>query len=508
MQINSKVLLMILDGWGIGKGDRADVISSAHPENMIRLTNNYPHAQLKACGENVGLPEGQMGNSEVGHLNIGAGRVVYQDLVRINKEIKEGLIDTNPVLTNAFTYAKDNNVAVHFLGLVSDGGVHSLDTHLYKLCDMTKDYGLSKVFIHALTDGRDTDPQSGLGFVSNLEKHLEKSNGEIASLIGRYYTMDRDKRWERIKIGYDLLASGKGKPTQSIVKAMEESYAEGVTDEFIKPIVKVDANGNPVGTIKEGDVVVCFNFRTDRLREITIALTQTDMPEHGMQTIPLHYVTMTSYDDTFKNVNVAYSKDNLVNTLGEVVSAAGLKQLRIAETEKYAHVTFFFSGGREEVFPGERRILIPSPKVATYDLQPEMSAFEVKDAVVKDLNENQPDFVCLNFANGDMVGHTGIYSAIEKAVKAVDQCVGEVVEAAKANGYTVVIIADHGNADNAVNPDGSPNTAHSLNPVPIILFSDKYTKVSNGILADVAPTILSIMGLPIPAEMTGNILCQ
>jgi len=508
MQINSKVLLMILDGWGIGKGDRTDVISSAHPENMIQLTNNYPHAQLKACGEDVGLPEGQMGNSEVGHLNIGAGRVVYQDLVRINKEIKEGLIDTNPVLTKAFAYAKENNVAVHFLGLVSDGGVHSLDTHLYKLCDMTKDYGLSKVFIHALTDGRDTDPQSGLGFVSNLEKHLEKSNGEIASLIGRYYTMDRDKRWERIKIGYDLLASGKGKPTQSIVKAMEESYAEGVTDEFIKPIVKVDANGNPVGTIKEGDVVVCFNFRTDRLREITIALTQTDMPEHGMQTIPLHYVTMTSYDDTFKNVNVAYSKDNLVNTLGEVVSAAGLKQLRIAETEKYAHVTFFFSGGREEVFPGEARILIPSPKVATYDLQPEMSAFEVKDAVVKDLNENQPDFVCLNFANGDMVGHTGIYSAIEKAVKAVDQCVGEVVEAAKANGYTVVIIADHGNADNAVNPDGSPNTAHSLNPVPIILVSDKYTKVSNGILADVAPTILSIMGLPIPAEMTGNILCQ
>lgn len=508
MQINSKVLLMILDGWGIGKGDRTDVISSAHPENMIQLTNNYPHAQLKACGEDVGLPEGQMGNSEVGHLNIGAGRVVYQDLVRINKEIKEGLIDTNPVLTKAFAYAKENNVAVHFLGLVSDGGVHSLDTHLYKLCDMTKDYGLSKVFIHALTDGRDTDPQSGLGFVSNLEKHLEKSNGEIASLIGRYYTMDRDKRWERIKIGYDLLASGKGKPTQSIVKAMEESYAEGVTDEFIKPIVKVDANGNPVGTIKEGDVVICFNFRTDRLREITIALTQTDMPEHGMQTIPLHYVTMTSYDDTFKNVNVAYSKDNLVNTLGEVVSAAGLKQLRIAETEKYAHVTFFFSGGREEVFPGEARILIPSPKVATYDLQPEMSAFEVKDAVVKDLNENQPDFVCLNFANGDMVGHTGIYSAIEKAVKAVDQCVGEVVEAAKANGYTVVIIADHGNADNAVNPDGSPNTAHSLNPVPIILVSDKYTKVSNGILADVAPTILSIMGLPIPAEMTGNILCQ
>ncbi|NHB68423.1 2,3-bisphosphoglycerate-independent phosphoglycerate mutase [Perlabentimonas gracilis] len=508
MQTNNKVLLMILDGWGIGKGDKTDVIASTHPENMTRLQETYPNAQLQTSGENVGLPEGQMGNSEVGHLNIGAGRVVYQDLVRINKEIKEGLIDKNPVLTEALAYAKEKNVAVHFLGLVSDGGVHSMDTHLYKLCDMTKDQGLSKVFIHALTDGRDTDPQSGLGFVRNLEKHLANSNGTIASMVGRYYTMDRDKRWERVKVGYDLLTKGEGKPVQSITKAMEESYAEGVTDEFIKPIVKVDDAGKPVGTINEGDVVICFNFRTDRLREITMALTQIDMPEHGMQTIPLHYVTMTNYDDTFKNVKVAYDKDNLVNTIGEVVSNAGLKQLRIAETEKYAHVTFFFSGGREEQFPGENRILIPSPKVATYDLQPEMSAFEVKDAIVKDLNENQPDFVCLNFANGDMVGHTGIYSAIEKAVKAVDQCVGEVVETAKANGYTVMIIADHGNADNAVNLDGSPNTAHSLNPVPLILVTDKYKKVSNGILADVAPTILSIMGLPIPAEMTGQVLCE
>lgn len=508
MQTNNKVLLMILDGWGIGKGDKTDVIASTHPENMSRLQETYPNAQLQTSGENVGLPEGQMGNSEVGHLNIGAGRVVYQDLVRINKEIKEGLIDKNPVLTEALAYAKEKNVAVHFLGLVSDGGVHSMDTHLYKLCDMTKDQGLSKVFIHALTDGRDTDPQSGLGFVRNLEKHLANSNGTIASMVGRYYTMDRDKRWERVKVGYDLLTKGEGKPVQSITKAMEESYAEGVTDEFIKPIVKVDDAGKPVGTINEGDVVICFNFRTDRLREITMALTQIDMPEHGMQTIPLHYVTMTNYDDTFKNVKVAYDKDNLVNTIGEVVSNAGLKQLRIAETEKYAHVTFFFSGGREEQFPGENRILIPSPKVATYDLQPEMSAFEVKDAIVKDLNENQPDFVCLNFANGDMVGHTGIYSAIEKAVKAVDQCVGEVVETAKANGYTVMIIADHGNADNAVNLDGSPNTAHSLNPVPLILVTDKYKKVSNGILADVAPTILSIMGLPIPAEMTGQVLCE
>ncbi|NLH56434.1 MAG: 2,3-bisphosphoglycerate-independent phosphoglycerate mutase, partial [Rikenellaceae bacterium] len=392
--------------------------------------------------------------------------------------------------------------------LVSDGGVHSMDTHLYKLCDMTKGYGLEKVYIHALTDGRDTDPQSGLGFVRNLEEHLQHSNGVIASLTGRYYTMDRDKRWERIKVGYDLMVSGIGKPTQNITKAMEESYAEGITDEFIKPIVRVDDGGQPVGLIRKGDVVICFNFRTDRLREITIALTQKDMPEHGMHTIPLHYVTMTRYDDTFKGVHVAYEKDNLKNTLGEVVSKAGLKQLRIAETEKYAHVTFFFSGGREAEFKGESRILIPSPKVATYDLKPEMSAFEVKAAIVDELNHRTHDFICLNFANGDMVGHTGVYSAIQTAVKAVDQCVGEVVTAARNNGYTVIIIADHGNADNAINADGSPNTAHSLNPVPIILVSDKCERVENGILADVAPTILSIMGLPIPEEMTGKVLCR
>jgi 2,3-bisphosphoglycerate-independent phosphoglycerate mutase len=508
MQTNSKVLLMILDGWGIGKGDKSDVISSTHPANMDKLRFTYPNAQLLTCGEDVGLPEGQMGNSEVGHLNIGAGRVVYQDLVRINKEIKEGKIDNNPVLVNAFKYAKEKGVAVHFLGLVSDGGVHSMDSHLYKLCDMTKDHGLSKVFIHALTDGRDCDPQSGLGFVRNLENHLKISNGTIATLIGRYYTMDRDKRWERVKLGYDLMVNGLGKPVTSIITAIEESYAEGVTDEFIQPLVKVDELGNPIGKIKEGDVVICFNFRTDRLREISIVLSQKDMPEHEMKTIPLHYVTLTRYDDTFKNVNVAYEKDNLLNTIGEVVSNAGLKQLRIAETEKYAHVTFFFSGGREDEFPGENRIMIQSPKVATYDLKPEMSAFEVKDAIVKEINNGTHSFICLNFANGDMVGHTGVYSAIQTAIKAVDQCVGEVVDAAKANDYTVVIIADHGNADNAVNIDGSPNTAHSLNPVPIILVSNKFKKVNNGILADVAPTILSIMGLPIPAEMTGAVLCE
>jgi 2,3-bisphosphoglycerate-independent phosphoglycerate mutase len=508
MKAENKVLLMILDGWGIGKGDNTDVIASTQPKNMNKLRSTYPSAQLLTSGEDVGLPEGQMGNSEVGHLNIGAGRVVYQDLVRINKEIKDGLIENNPVLINAFKYAKEKGVSVHFLGLVSDGGVHSMDTHLYKLCDMTKNQGLDKVYIHALTDGRDCDPQSGLGFIKNLENYLKTSNGEIATLVGRYYTMDRDKRWERIKVGYDLMVKGEGKPVTSISQAIEESYKEGVTDEFIKPLLKVDEQGNPIGIIKEDDVVICFNFRTDRLREISIVLTQRDMPEHGMHTLPLHYVTLTRYDDTFNKVFVAYEKDNLLNTIGEVVSKANLKQLRIAETEKYAHVTFFFSGGREDEFPGESRILVQSPKVATYDLQPEMSAFEVKDAIVKEINNGTHDFICLNFANGDMVGHTGIYSAIQKAIKAVDQCVGEVVDAAKNNGYTVMIIADHGNADNAVNADGSPNTAHSLNPVPLILVTDKYKRVNSGILADVAPTILSIMDLPIPAEMTGRVLCE
>ncbi len=508
MKAQNRVLLMILDGWGIGNKDKSDVIFNAKTDYMKSLAKSYPNAQLLTSGENVGLPDGQMGNSEVGHLNIGAGRIVYQDLVRINKEIKEGLIDKNPVLVKAFTYAKNNDKAVHFIGLVSDGGVHSLDTHLYKLCDITKDYGIKNVFIHALTDGRDTDPESGLGFVKNLVKHLKSSNGRIASLVGRYYTMDRDKRWERVKEGYDLMVHGKGKQTKDIVTAIEESYKAGVTDEFIKPIVCVDDSGNPIGTIKEGDVVICFNFRTDRLREITVVLSQKDMPEFGMKTIPLHYVTMATYDESFKGVNVIYEKDNLINTLGEVVSNAGLKQLRIAETEKYAHVTFFFSGGREKEFANESRILIPSPKVATYDLQPEMSAYLVKDAIVAELKKQELDFICLNFANGDMVGHTGVYEAIRKAVEAVDSCVHDVVETAKTNGYTVIVIADHGNADYAINPDGSPNTAHSLNPVPIILVSDKYKKVESGVLADVAPTILNIMGLPIPPEMTGKVLCS
>ena len=501
---SNKVILLILDGWGIGDKSKSDVIYNANTPYIDSLYTKYPNSQLQTSGNNVGLPEGQMGNSEVGHLNIGAGRIVYQDLVRINKAIEDNSIASNPVLADAFNYAKEKNTAVHFIGLVSDGGVHSSDKHLYKLCDLTKDYGLGKVFIHALTDGRDVDPRSGKGFIENLENHLKTSNGQIASIVGRYYGMDRDKRWERIKEAYDLYVHGKGKKSVDMVQAMQESYNEGITDEFVKPVVRVGKDGNPVGVIKPNDVVICFNFRTDRLREITTVLTQKDMPEHGMQTMPLYYVTMTRYDETFKNVHIVYDKDNLTNTLGEILAKNGKKQIRIAETEKYAHVTFFFSGGREETFENEKRILIQSPKVATYDLQPEMSAYLVKDAIVEELKKQEVDFVCLNFANGDMVGHTGIYGAITKAVEAVDQCVSEVVETAKANGYEAIIIADHGNADNAVNADGSENTAHSLNPVPFIVVSDRFKKVQNGILADVAPTILNMLGMQPSTEMTGK----
>ena len=501
-----KVVLMILDGWGLGDKSKADIISQADTPNMDRLIKKYPHAQLQASGSNVGLPDGQMGNSEVGHLNIGAGRIVYQDLVKINKAIEDNSISKNETLVNAFNYAKEKNVAVHFIGLVSDGGVHSLDKHLYKLCDLTKDFNLDNVYIHALTDGRDTDPRSGLGFIQNLQDHLKHSNGEIASLVGRYYGMDRDKRWERIKEAYDLFVHGKGKQTSNMLDAIKASYDEGVTDEFIKPIVKVDEDGNPVGKIQPNDVVICFNFRTDRLREMTIVLTQQDMPDYDMKTIPLHYVTMTRYDENFKNVHIVYDKDNLKNTLGEIIARTQKQQIRIAETEKYAHVTFFFSGGREQEFENEKRIMIPSPKVATYDLKPEMSAFEVKESIVKELKTQETDFVCLNFANCDMVGHTGVYKAIKKAVEAVDTCMGEVVETAVNNDYEVVIIADHGNADNAVNKDGSENTAHSLNPVPIVLVSERYNKIENGILADVAPTILDMMSLDKPEEVTGESL--
>ncbi|MBN1115685.1 MAG: 2,3-bisphosphoglycerate-independent phosphoglycerate mutase [Bacteroidales bacterium] len=502
----NKAILIILDGWGNGNKGKGDIVTQANTPNMDSLEANYPTSQLLTSGENVGLPDGQMGNSEVGHLNIGAGRVVYQDLVKINKAIRENTIASNETLVNAYKYAKENNKAVHFIGLIGSGGVHAMSHHLFKLGDITADYGLDKVFVHCLTDGRDTDPKSGLGFMKEVVNHFNGSNVKIASLIGRYYSMDRDKRWERVKLGYDLMVKGEGKATTNIIKSIEDSYAEGVTDEFIKPLVMVDADNKPVGTIREGDVVICFNFRTDRLRQITTVLTQQDMPEHGMKTIPLHYLTMTTYDESFKGVNVIFKKDNVQNTLGEIVSKAGKKQIRIAETEKYAHVTFFMNGGREQEFPGEKRILIQSPKIATYDLQPEMSAPEVRDAIVAELNKGEVDFVALNFANGDMVGHTGIYEAIWKAVETVDSCVGDVVNAAKNNGYTAMIIADHGNADNALNEDGSPNTAHSLNPVPCVLVSDKYKSIKNGILADVAPTLLKIMDLEIPKDMTGKVL--
>jgi 2,3-bisphosphoglycerate-independent phosphoglycerate mutase len=503
---NKKALLMILDGWGIGDGSRADVISQVPTPNITYYTQNYPSSRLHASGEDVGLPDGQMGNSEVGHMNLGAGRIIYQDLVKINKECKTGEIKNNKVLVDAFSYARDNNKQVHFMGLLSDGGVHSLDRHLYSLCDMTKVYGLTKVFIHGFGDGRDTDPRSGVGYMKNLLSHLETSNGKVASFIGRYYAMDRDKRWERIKEAYDLLVHGAGSPTTDIVKAMRESYEEGVTDEFMKPIVVTDVAGNPTGTIKEGDVIIFFNFRNDRAKELTIVLTQKEMPEYSMHTIPLYYCTMTPYDATFTGLHIIYPKENAGNTIGEVLSNAGKSQLRIAETEKYAHVTFFFSGGREEKFPNEERILIPSPKVATYDLKPEMSAYEVRDAVINALDSGRFDFVCLNFANGDMVGHTGVYDAIVAAIKTVDECAGDVIRAARRNGFDVMVIADHGNADNAVNEDGSPNTAHSLNPVPCILVTDDYREVREGILADVAPTLLTMMGVGIPEIMTGKVL--
>lgn len=503
-----KVMLMILDGWGDGDGSHSDAIASTFTPQIDALRKRYAVSQLRTSGEDVGLPDGQMGNSEVGHLNIGAGRIVYQDLLRINREIASGAIEKNPVLSEMIAYAKQNNKALHFLGLVSDGGVHSLDKHLYKLCDMTQQAGLPHVYIHAFTDGRDTDPKSGLGFLENLQKHIAGTSAEIASVIGRYYAMDRDKRWERIKEAYDLLVDGKGSPTTDILASVRASYEAGVTDEFIKPIVKTDAAGQPMGRIKAGDVVFCFNYRTDRLRELTIVLTQKDMPEAGMKTLPLLYGTMTRYEETFKGIAVAYDKENLHNTMGEVVAKSGCTQLRIAETEKYAHVTFFFSGGREEPFDGEHRILVPSPKVATYDLQPRMSALEVTDKLLTDVDTQQPDFICLNFANGDMVGHTGVYPAIQEAVRTVDACVGLIVSHLRERGYELVIIADHGNADHAINADGTPNTAHSLNPVPIIVVSDRFKHVEPGRLADVAPTLLKMMGIAQPAEMTGTPLCH
>ena len=506
MTKQNKVVLMILDGWGKGNGQKADVISNAKTPNYDKFIKNFPNSELLTDGENVGLPKGQMGNSEVGHLNIGAGRVVYQDLVKINKEIESGKFFQNPVLLKAFKYAKENDKQVHLLGLVSNGGVHSTEDHLLAIVKLSDDLGLKKTFIHALTDGRDTDPKSGIGFLKKITDALENSNVKLASLVGRYYTMDRDKRWERVKKGYDLMLEGIGKKSTDILKSMQESYDNDITDEFIEPIVMTDKDGNPVTKIQSGDVVICFNFRTDRLRQITTVLTQKDMPEHGMKTLDLEYFTMTRYDESFKGINVIYEKDNLNKTLGEVIAKNGLSQLRIAETEKYAHVSFFFSGGREEKFENETRILIPSQKVATYDLKPEMSAPEVKKALMAEIEKNIHNLIVVNFANCDMVGHTGVYDAIVKAVETVDTAMGEVVELAIKNDYQILIIADHGNADNALNDDGTPNTAHSLNPVPCILINSEYKKIENGVLADVAPTILKMMNLAIPSEMTGKIL--
>ena len=504
--MSKKALLMILDGWGIGDQGKDDVIFNTPTPYWDYLVKTYPHCQLQASGENVGLPDGQMGNSEVGHLNIGAGRVVYQDLVKINLACRDNSIMKNPEIVSAFTYAKENGKNIHFMGLTSDGGVHSSLDHLFKLCDISKEYGIENTYVHCFMDGRDTDPKSGKGFIEQLEAHCAKSAGKIASIIGRYYAMDRDKRWERVKEAYDLLVNGVGKKASDMVQAMQESYDEGITDEFIKPI----ANANVDGTIKEGDVVIIFNYRNDRAKELTVVLTQQDMPEAGMHTIPgLQYYCMTPYDASFKGVHILFDKENVMNTLGEYLAAKGLKQLHIAETEKYAHVTFFFNGGRETPYENEDRILVPSPKVATYDLKPEMSAYEVKDKLVAAINENKYDFIVVNYANGDMVGHTGIYEAIEKAVVAVDACVKETVEAAKAQGYEAIIIADHGNADHALNEDSTPNTAHSLNPVPCVYVTEnKNAKVENGRLADVAPTILKIMGLEVPAEMNGKVLIK
>ena len=501
-----KALLMILDGWGIGNKGKGDVIYQTPTPNLDKINAKYPHSQLMTCGENVGLPDGQMGNSEVGHLNIGAGRIVYQDLVKINRACKDGSILKNPEIVSAYEYAKVNGKSVHLMGLTSNGGVHSSLDHLFTLCDISEKYGIKNTYVHCFMDGRDTDPRSGKGFIQQLTDHIQGTNTAIASIIGRFYAMDRDKRWDRIKVAYDLLVGGEGKQATDMVEAMQESYDEGVTDEFIKPINNTAVDG----TIKEGDVVIFFNYRNDRAKELTIVLTQQDMEEQGMKTIPgLQYYCMTPYDASFKGVHILFPKENVMNTLGEYLSAKGLKQLHTAETEKYAHVTFFFNGGRETPYEGEDRILVASPKVQTYDLKPEMSAYEVKDKLVAAIRENKYDFIVVNFANGDMVGHTGVCEAIEKAVAAVDDCVGQVVSAANETGYETIIIADHGNADNAINPDGTPNTAHSLNPVPFIYITENTSaKVEDGVLADVAPSILHIMGLPQPADMTGRCLIK
>lgn len=503
---NKKLALIILDGWGYGKNDKSNAIIAANTPFFDKLIASYPNSTLEASGMAVGLPEGQMGNSEVGHMNLGAGRVVYQELGRIHKAVEDGELVTNPVLKEAFEYAKKENKQVHFIGLVSDGGVHSHTKHLIGLCDAAKSYNLDKVFIHGFLDGRDTDPNSGITYISKIETYLANSPVKIASLIGRYYAMDRDNRWERVKQAYDVMVNAVGTKTSDLLSTIKEQYNQGITDEFMNPIVKVDSANQAIAVIQPDDVVICFNFRTDRGREITQALTQKAFPEFHMEPLNLKYITMTTYDETFKNVKVVFTKDDLSETLGEVLERYGKTQVRIAETEKYPHVTFFFSGGREKEFVGERRLLVPSPKVATYDLQPEMSAKGIRDAICQDLDTNKPDFVCLNFANPDMVGHTGVFEAVVKAVETVDSCLQSVVECGLKNGYSFIIIADHGNADFMINEDGSPNTAHTTNLVPCILIDNDYKKIANGKLGDVAPTILKILNVPIPERMTGNIL--
>jgi 2,3-bisphosphoglycerate-independent phosphoglycerate mutase len=503
---NKKLMLLILDGWGYGKNDQSNAINSAKTPFFKHLLATYPNSHLKASGESVGLPEGQMGNSEVGHINLGAGRVVYQELGRINNAILNGDLKANEVLNEAFSYAKTNHKSVHFIGLLSDGGVHSHSRHLIGLCEAAKDKGLSDVFIHAFLDGRDTDPHAGIQYLENLENALKSNPAKVASVIGRYYAMDRDHRWERIKKAYDLMVKGEGTKVESIKDAINSSYKEGISDEFILPICKVDKNGEPISTIKDGDVVICFNFRTDRAREITMALTQIPLPEFDMKPLNLHYITMTSYDETFKNVGVIFNKEDVRLTLGEILELNNKSQVRIAETEKYPHVTFFFSGGREKEFEKERRLLIPSPKVATYDLQPEMSAQIIANTICEDISQNHPDFVCLNFANPDMVGHTGVFSAVIKAVETVDACTKQVVECGLKEGYSFIILADHGNAEFMLNEDGSANTAHTTNLVPCILIDSDYKTIRDGKLGDVAPSILKIMNIPIPNEMTGDVL--
>jgi 2,3-bisphosphoglycerate-independent phosphoglycerate mutase len=501
-----KAILLILDGWGYGKHDKSDAVNTANTPFFDQLIKNYPNSKLEASGEAVGLPTGQMGNSEVGHMNLGAGRVVYQELGRINKAVKDNELENHPDLKSAFDYAKRENKNVHFIGLLSNGGVHSHIDHLKGLCDAAKANQVKNIFIHAFMDGRDTDPNSGLRFVMELEDHLQGSSGTIASAIGRYFAMDRDNRWERVKLAYDLMVHGSGNPSNDISDSIQRSYEQGVSDEFIQPIVKIDNDGLPIGKIEEGDVVICFNFRTDRGREITTVLTQQEFPEFEMKPLNLYYVTMTSYDETFKNVHVIFTKDDLDDTLGAVLEKNNKNQIRIAETEKYPHVTFFFSGGREKEFNNEKRILIPSPKVATYDLQPEMSAKQIADAICIELNNGWPDFVCLNFANPDMVGHTGVFNAVVTAIETVDQCLQKVVECGIKNGYSLIILADHGNADYMINSDGSPNTAHTTNLVPCILIDKDYKHIQDGKLGDVAPTILKLMNISSPEIMTGDIL--